>query len=112
VWDEIVISKPNLTLGEFLAEFTAMHHGCVIDVLEPITGSHDGLVLYNEMDGFVASKKEEVKKRMATPVAELWAQVVGPIVPKDRAFLLFDASVSDAEGNPAIVPIIRYNFVR
>lgn len=110
IWDTVVISKPNLTLQEFMDEFSSVHHGCVIDTLIPISGGGTGKVLYNGMDLFTPSKKEIITKRLATPIVQLWTEIVGPIFPADRTYLLFDCSVEDESGNPGIVPTIRYNF--
>ena len=110
IWDTIIISKPNLALKEFMDEFSAVHHGCVIDTLIPMSGSAQGKVLYNGMDVYDAAKKESLKKRLATPIVQLWTEVVGPVFPADRKYLLFDCSVEDESGNPGIVPTIRYNF--
>lgn len=96
----------------FLVPFCVclVHHGCVIDTLIPISGSSSGKVLFNSMDSYDASKKDAVAKRLATPVVDLWTEIVGPIFPADRKYLLFDCSVEDDSGNPGIVPTIRYNF--
>lgn len=109
-WDQVVIDTPGLTLQQFLDKFAEVHHGCVIDTLIPIGGSTQGKVLYNGMDAYDASKKGQVAKRLATPVVELWQEIVGPIFPPNRKYLLFDCSVEDESGNPGIVPTIRYNF--
>ena len=97
-------------LCSFLSFFLLVHHGCVIDTLIPISGSSSGKVLFNSMDSYDASKKGAVAKRLATPVVDLWTEIVGPIFPADRKYLLFDCSVEDDSGNPGIVPTIRYNF--
>jgi ubiquitin-activating enzyme E1 len=110
IWDTVVISKPGLTLQAFMDEFAAVHHGCVIDTLIPLSGSSSGKVLYNGMDAYDASKKDSLAKRLSTPIVELWKEIVGPIFPPDRKYLLFDSSVEDPSGNPGIVPTIRYNF--
>jgi len=87
-----------------------VHHGYVVDFLISISGSSSGKVLFNSMDSYDASKKDAVAKRLATPVVDLWTEIVGPIFPADRKYLLFDCSVEDDSGNPGIVPTIRYNF--
>lgn len=110
IWDSVVISKPGLTLQQFMDEFAAVHHGCVIDILIPLSGSASGRVLYNGMDVYDASKKASLAARLATPIVDLWREIVGPIFPADRKYLLFDSSVEDESGNPGIVPTIRYNF--
>jgi len=110
VWDTVVVEKPGLTLQEFIDEFARIHHGCVIDSLYPLSGGKQGVVLYNAMDAYDGSKKESLKKRLATPVIDLWIEQVGPIFPKDRNYLLFDSTVEDESGDPGIVPTIRYNF--
>lgn len=110
IWDQVVIDTPNLTLQQFLDKFAEVHHGCVIDTLIPIGGASQGKVLFNSMDSYDASKKDLVKKRLATSVVDLWTEIVGPIFPADRKYLLFDCSVEDESGNSGIVPTIRYNF--
>lgn len=105
-----MISKPNLTLQEFMDEFAAVHHGCVIDTLIPISGTVTGKVLYNGMDAYDPKKKSTLAAKLATPIVQLWAEVVGPIFPDTRKYLLFDCSVETEDGNPGIVPTIRYNF--
>ena len=30
VWDKVEIRKPGLTLGQFIEEFKAVHHGAII----------------------------------------------------------------------------------
>jgi hypothetical protein len=110
IWDTVVISKPNLTLQEFMDEFAAVHHGCVIDTLIPLSGSASGKVLYNAMDAYDAAKKGSLAAKLKTPLVQLWTEVVGPVFPAGRKYLLFDCSVETEDGNPGIVPTIRYNF--
>ena len=41
---------------------------------------------------------------MQTRVQDLWTEIVGPIYPADRKYMLFDCSVEDESGNTGIVP--------
>ena len=111
VYDTVVIDKPDLTLQQFIDEFAAVHYGCVIDALYPMSGgAKPGTMLYNAMDAYDPSKKAALAAKLATPVTQLWEQVVGPVFPKERTFFLFDCTVETESGDPGIVPTIRYNF--
>ena len=110
-WDTVVIDKPALTLQQFIDEFAAVHHGCVIDALYPMSGgAKQGTMLYNAMDAYDPSKKNALKAKLDTLVTDLWAESVGPVFPAERNFFLFDCTVEDESGEPGIVPTIRYNF--
>jgi len=93
VWDTVTIDKPGLTLQQFIDEFAAIHHGCVIDALYPMSGgAKPGTMLYNGMDAYDPAKKASLAAKLNTPVTELWEQAVGPVFPKERNFFLFDWS--------------------
>jgi len=110
IWDEVLIQgDEKMTLQQFLDLFTEKHHGCTISTLIPIAGGAQGKILYNDMDLY-SSKKDEVKRRLSTPLLQVWQEVVGSVFPADRTFLLFDVGAEDADGNMAIVPTVKFQF--
>jgi len=105
-WDLVEINKPNLTLQEFMDEFSATHHKAVIDMLSTASGK----VFYNSVDLYQKGRKEISQARLKRNLVELWLEIVGPIFPPSRNFLIFECSVESESGDLGIVPTIKYIF--
>lgn len=108
IWDfvEIRHTDPNLTLEQFLAEFSRVHHGCVIDILS----TPNGAVLFNGMDLLEEKRKAIVQQRLKQPILQIYESLVGKVFPPKRKFILFECSVEDDSGNPGIVPTLKFTF--
>jgi len=109
-WDTIVIEDGgrNLTLQQFFDEFSAVHHGCVIDML----AVPNGVPLYNSLDTMNPAKADVLAQRLNTPLLQVYTDMVGPIFPANRTYIILDCTVEDESGNPGFVPKIRYSFKR
>ena len=130
-WDFVTIKLPGATLGQFMDEFTKVlpdfssprlltlsilnyqcihlrprlqvHHGAVIDFL-----SSGKFPIYSEA---VPSQAEEMARRKSVPLLQLYEEVVGaPVFPADRDYIVFDATVEDADGETGVVPKIKFIF--
>lgn len=101
-WDYVVIDKPDLTMGEFLEEFTKVHHGARIDML-----CGGDAMLYSEA---IPSQKKKYLERCDKKLIDVYTELLGPIFPPDRKYILLDCTVEDPDGETGVVPKIRYNF--
>jgi ubiquitin-activating enzyme E1 len=105
-WDLVVVDKPDLTVEEFMAEFSRVHHNAVIDMFS----TPSGIVLYNSVDLFDKNRKKVVEERLKRPLLQVYTELVGPVFPKSRNYILFECTVEDESGNTGIVPMVKYIF--
>jgi len=102
VWDKVEIRKPGLTLGQFIEEFKAVHHGAIITNLVTLNGK----ILYNDI-----GDAKEIAAAKVTPLIDLYTKQEGPVFPANRRYIqLVAAGLEDTEGNTAVCPIIVYYF--
>jgi len=105
-WDKVVIKKPGLTLKQLMEEFKQVHHNCQIDMLATTSGT----VFYNSIELMQPNRKVAIEERLQTDVVKLYQELIGPIFPSDRKYIMFDASVETEEGETGLVPAIQYCF--
>jgi len=101
-WDWVTIDKPGLTMGEFMEEFSKVHHGAVIDML-----TSGESILYSEAMPSAQARFDERKKR---DLVEVYTELIGPVFPPNRKYIILDATVEDPDGETGIVPKIVYRF--
>ena len=51
-----------------------------------------------------------VKQRLSMSVVELHRQLIGPVTPDSRRYILFDCTIETESGDSGIMPIIKFNF--
>lgn len=101
-WDWVTIDKPGLTMGQFMEEFSKQHHNVVIDMLT----SGESLLYSEAMPG--AQAKYDARKNK--DLIEVYKEVVGPIFPPNRKYIILDCTVEDPDGETGIVPKLVYRF--
>ena len=106
VWDKVEVDgSEQTTVQQLLDLVKAQHHGVQIEML----ATPSGTVFYNGMD-LLGDKSSMVKQRLNTPVVELHRQLIGPVTPDTRCYILFDSSIETDSGDAGIMPIIQFNF--
>ena len=106
VWDKVEIEgSSQTTVQQLLDMVKEQHHGVQIEMLATPTGT----VFYNGID-LLGDKSSLVKQRLNTPVVELHRQLIGPITPDTRRYILFDSTIETDSGDSGIMPIIKFNF--
>ena len=105
-WDCVTVQLPaSATLQQLLDAVSAQHHGVQIEML----ATPSGTVFYNALD-LLGDKRGVVRQRLSTSVLELHRQLVGPVFPPSRRYILFDSSVETDSGDAGIMPIIKFSF--
>jgi ubiquitin-activating enzyme E1 len=97
VWDRIDVKAVGATLEEFMAAFSRVHHGALIDTLMSL----DGKILY------MSSNRAQAERNKPRKLAELYEEVVGKIHPESRKYIILECTSEAADGTTAIVPKIK-----
>jgi ubiquitin-activating enzyme E1 len=101
-WDKVEIKKPNLTLEEFMNEFTSVHFGAKITTLTSINGK----IMYNDF-----AEKKAIDEAKRSKMIDLYVKAEGPVSPTTRNYMvLVAAGVDDKDGNSAVCPLLVYYF--
>jgi len=104
-WDSVVIQgTESTTMEEFFSLFTKQHYGAIINYLFNPVG---GQIFFNYA---VPSQKAFFKERSKESLVKLWTQLVGPIFPKDRRYIILECTVDDKSGDSGVVPRIKFCF--
>lgn len=106
VWDKVEIKgSEQTTVQQLIDAVREQHHGAQIEMLATPTGT----VFYNGIE-LMGDKAAVVKQRLSTPLVELHRQLIGPITPDTRSYILLDCTIEDPSGDSGIMPIIKFNF--
>jgi len=104
IWDWVVVQgSVDTTVQEFSDTFTKQHFGAVINYLFLPTGQ----VFFNNADRSKAAVYSERKK---DSLVKVYNNLVGPIFPKDRRYIILECTCDDKSGNSAFVPRIKFCF--
>ena len=106
VWDKVEVEgNEHTTVQQLLDAVKEQHHGVQIEMLATPTGT----VFYNGIE-LLGDKSAVVKQRLSTPVVELHRQLIGPVTPDSRRYILFDCTIETESGDSGIMPLIKFNF--
>jgi ubiquitin-activating enzyme E1 len=103
-WDKVII-KGDLTIQEFLAAFTELHHGCK---LTSLLFKQDKAPIWLDFP-ITPQQKETVKKNLNRKLTEIYAERMGAFI-EGRTYIKLDGSVQSKEDKAAIVPAILLYF--
>jgi len=107
VWDKILIDKGDLTVGEFVEAFTAIHHECTLVSLffkQPIDGNPIWL-------DFPVTPAQNTLVTTNTPkkISDIYLERFKSF-PEGRSYILLYGSTQAKEGRAASVPPIVFVY--
>jgi len=103
-WDKVII-KGDLTIEQFLAAFTEIHHGCRFTSL---FFKADKSPIWLDFP-ITAQQKESVKKNTPRKITDIYKERFGPFI-EGREYLKLDGSVENKEGKPSKIPSVLLYF--
>jgi len=113
-WDKIIVDVGDLTVEALIEVFPRIHHGCLLKsvVKHGLTEDEKGVFLFDVDDVFAGAEKKAahlaVLKRKVVDLYTTHYPLPGP----HRKWILLDAQVTDADGNLALVPVVKYHFAK
>jgi len=100
-WDRVTIDDAkDATLEEFMTLFSKKHYNCKLDSIT----SPEGKVVY------IFSDKAGYEKNKNRKLIDIYTDVVGPVFPDSRKYVVLEVAGEDSEGNTALIPRVVYYF--
>jgi len=109
VWDKVVVDKGDLTVGELVEAFPAIHHGCTIVSLF-FKQPEDGIPIWLDFP-VTPQQKETVTTNTTKKISQIFIERFKS-VPEGRNFILLYGSVQTKDDRAASIPPILFVFER